>query len=280
MLEDPEFIAWANENIVVVVGHQGNTHSAYKAKKDAGGKAPADDGAEDPKAGDPKTGDAKPEDPKPEPDAPKPQDAPPADEKQAEGGERDAGGCFIYPGIDCAEHEKIHEDAKTGTPSVEFQGWPTSFMVGPDGTVERHRDDRKPQACMDVLADFQKKFKFKVTPKKWKGYLDAITAGDKAVAEGRWKAALSSYLSIDKEGKKLSSLQLELPPKVEALNAKVAAAFAVLRDDSCDLAAKVKAVKALRSDVSARLSTGPLPVVADLDAWLKANPAPAAAPPR
>ncbi len=272
MLESPEFIAWANENIVVVVGHQGRSHSAY-AKKDVGDEKPT----EDDEAGDGKPEGAKGDDEKPAdpaPDEAKPQDAPPS------AVERDAGGCSIYPGLTCAEHEKIHEDAKTGTPSVDFQGWPTSFMVGPDGTVERHKDDRQPKACIDVLADFQKGFKVKVSPKKWKGYLDAIAAGDKAVAEGRWKVALASYLSIDKEGKKLSSLQLELPPKVEALNARVTEAFAALRDGSTDLAATVKSVKALRSEVSAKLSTGPLPVLADLDAWLKANPAPAAAPPR
>ena len=262
MLENSEFIAWANENVVMVVGHQGTGHGAYAAKKGGEEAKPADPKPEDPKADDPKPeGDASSEGGTPE--------AKPAGEKE----------CTIYPGITCAEHEKIHEDAKTGSPSVEFQGWPSSFMVGPDGTVEKHTRDRVTKDCIDDLLDFQKKFKVKISWKKWNAHLDALAAGEKAAEEGRFKAAFAAYASIEKEGKKLSSLQLALPAKVEALNARVTDAFAKTRDASDDPAEKVKAIRALRGEVSAKLLKACLPVLAEIDAWLKANPAPAAVPP-
>ena len=74
----------------------------------------------------------------------------------------------------------------------------------------------------------------------------------------------------------MKGLGATLTPKVTALNDAIAAAFAKLKDDaSKDAAAKNAAVKALRADVGTRFAAGPLPVVADLDAWLKDNPAPA-----
>jgi hypothetical protein len=236
VLENAEFIAWANENVVVVIGHKGSVHAPEK---------------KDPKA----------------PPAPEP--APEAETAGA------PGECRLYPGLTCAEHEKIMEDATgSGTPKVEVKGYPTSYMVAPDGTFAKHTSDRQPKPCMDALVDYQKRFRLKITAKKFASHLAALADGDKAVAEGRWKDALAAYAKVDGEGKRLSSLQMELPAKVEALNAAVAAAFAKAKDGDAAPAPKRAAVAALRSAVAAKLSTGPLPVVAELDAWLAANPAP------
>lgn len=244
MLENPDFIAWAAENAVLVVGHEGSSHKADKARDSSAGK-------------DDKDG----------------TDAPPAGEPES----AVTDGCSLYPGLTCAEHEKIHEDAKTtGVPKLEFQGWPTSFMIGPDGTLEKHPTDRAPKTCMDALIAYQKKFKVKIAGKKYLAYVATVSDGDKAVEAGKWKDALAAYAKIDAEGKKLSALRSELPARIEALNAKVAAAFAATTDGDGDATAKHKAIQALRAGVAAKLSSGALPVVADLDAWLKANPAPLA----
>ena len=73
-----------------------------------------------------------------------------------------------------------------------------------------------------------------------------------------------------------------LGPRVEALNDAVVETFGKLKDGAAtDLVAKNKAIKALRSDVGAKfVSSGPLALVADIDAWLKANPPPVATPPQ
>src|SRR6058998_1710550 len=126
-------------------------------------------------------------------------------------------------------------------------------MIGPDGTVEKDTSDREPKACMNGLIDFQKKFRLKIPGKKFLTFVAAIADGDKAAEAGKWKDALAAYAKVDAEGKKLSSLQPEVKAKVDALNAKVADAFAKARDGDGDLAAKGKAVKALRAEVSARL---------------------------
>jgi hypothetical protein len=247
VLENADFIAWANENVVMLVGHKGSQH-----------KPPAAKDSKDPKTGK----DAK-EDP-----------APPA-EPATSGG---AAGCSLYPGLACADHEKIMEEATTtGTPKLEVKGYPTSFMIAPDGTFVQHKSDREPKACMNALIDYQKKFKFKIASKKFAGYIATIGDGDAAVEAGKWKDALAAYGKIDAEGKKLSSLQAELKAKIDGLNGKVVEAFGKLKDGEGDAAAKNKSIKALRADVSAKLSSGALPVLADIDEWLKANPAPAPA---
>ena len=77
----------------------------------------------------------------------------------------------------------------------------------------------------------------------------------------------------------MKGLGATLAPKVAALNDAVAKVFAKARDDEAkDLPAKIAAVKALKSEVGTRFAAGPLPVVAELDAWLKANPPPPPAP--
>jgi hypothetical protein len=57
--------------------------------------------------------------------------------------------------------------------------------------------------------------------------------------------------------------------KATAVNEKVAAKFAEVRDGELSAPDKAKALKALRADVGAKFSFGAIAVVADLDAWLK-----------
>src|SRR5438552_3209853 len=105
VLENADFMAWANENVVLVVGHDGSKHKSAKSEKtgDKDGKDDAKDGGDAGKEG--------------------------ADSSL---GEKPAGGaasCSLYPGLTCEEHEKLVEDAKSGTPALSFSGWPTSFMI-------------------------------------------------------------------------------------------------------------------------------------------------------
>ncbi len=254
MFENAGFIAWAAENAVLVVGHEGTNH-----KKKEAAKEPASDG-DDKDSKDGKDDGAMGEEPTPSANAPV---------------VASADGCLLYPGITCAEHEKVAEDAKeTGTPKLAFKGWPTSFMVGPDGTFEKHTSDRAPKTCMDALTAYQKQFKIKITGKKYLGFVTAMSDGDKAVEAGKWKDALVAYAKIDAEGKKLSALRAELPARIEAMNAKIAEAFAKAKDGEGDATAKFKEIQAMRATLSTKLTVGALPVVAEIDAWLKANPAP------
>jgi hypothetical protein len=265
VFDNQEFIAWANENVVFLVGHEGKSHSAYEAK-------PGDkDAKDDKKDGKDEKKDAE----KPEPETTKPEAAKP--EGGDESAKAPAGGCSIYAGITCEEHEKVAADAKEGSggPKLEFKGWPTSFMIAPDGTVEKHESDRAVKSLEDGVADFTKKKGLK-PDKKFLTYLAALDEGDQATADGKWKVAITAYLKVDAVSKKMKGLGATLTPKVAALSDAIAAAFTKLKgDESKDAAAKFAAVKALRADVGARFAAGLLPVVADLDAWLKENPPPA-----
>ena len=171
----------------------------------------------------------------------------------------------------------------TGGPKLVVQGFPTSFMITPDGKFEQHKKDRVVKDLIDGVAEFAKKSGLKPS-KKYQAFLANFADGDKAVEAGKWKDAEAALLKIDAVAKKMPSLGCRLPAKLEALNDKVVEAFGKLRDaEGEDAAAKIKAVRALRSDVATKFvvlaPTGYLPVVADLDAWLKANPMPAAPPP-
>ena len=241
MLDNEDFIKWANENVVVVVGHRGG----------AGGK----------------------------------EQHKPAEEKDAKTGDTKSV-CPLYPGLTCAEHEKIRDDAgtggKDGLAKIDVpSGHPNSWMVGPDGTVEKVEKQSPSKEVMEALIAYQKTYAEKpVLAKKYAEYLKAFADGDKALEEGKFKAALAALLKVDKDAKKLTAGLVEkVKAKEEALNGKVAERFASLKDGDGDAAAKLKAVKALRSEVAAKLSTGALAVTAEIDAWVK-EAAAAAAPPK
>jgi hypothetical protein len=245
VFENPDFIAWANENIVFLVG--------YKGKEHGDAKPPVDGEGDKEKA--------------------------PKDAKQT----AKAGDCSLYPGLTCDDHERILEEATTGKggPKLACPGYPYSYLVAPDGTFEQHKKDRVVQELEDGVADFVKKAKLKPS-KKYQGYLASLEAGDKARDGGKWRDAISDYLKVDGVVKKMPSLSTAVASRIEALNTAVAAEFGkVTADESVDLGARIKAVKALRGQLGTKFSSGYLPVVADIDAWLKANPMPApAAPPK
>src|SRR5438309_3875576 len=102
VLENADFTAWANENVVMVVGHEGSKHkSSAKSDKDAkDGKDGGKGGGSDEKDGGVKDG------------------------ADSSSGDKPAGGgatpCSLYPGLTCEEHEKTVEDAKTGPPELSF----------------------------------------------------------------------------------------------------------------------------------------------------------------
>lgn len=243
MLDHDDFIAWSNENIVAVVGHDGAT----------GGK----------------------EDHKPVTEK---------DPKTKE--EREI--CPTYPGLTCAEHKALRaafSNPPDGWGKIgQSDGVPNHWMVGPDGVCEKieNKDAALPKALIEVLTAFQKKYDGKpVALKKWDAYNKQFADAEKALADGKWKAALAAYAKVDADGKKLSKgLVDKVAAKATELNDKVAARFTELKDGTDDDATKLKAVKALRAEVGQKLSTGFLPVVAELDAWIKeasAKPAEAAA---
>ena len=244
MLDNKDFIEWGNENVVLVVGHDGATGSNEPHK--------------------------------------------PIEEKAKDGTTKQI--CPLYPGLTCDEHKAVRADVAKGIDGLGKidvpSGFPNSWMVGPDGAVEKleNKDAGVAKSCQDALTAFQKKFDGKpLLLKKYDDYRKAFADGDKGVEDGKWKVALAAYLKVDADGKKLTKgLVDKVKAKVDAVNAKVVEAFGKVKDDAAtDLAAKIKAVKALRADASAKFSTGNLAVLTDLDGWIKENPVPApAAPPK
>jgi hypothetical protein len=236
VLENEDFGAWSSENCVCAVGHDG----AVGGKEDHKPKEEVD----------PKT-----------------------KEKSLV--------CPSYLGLTCDEHKAMRREF--ANPPSDWgkippsDGVPNNWVVGPDGVVEKldNKDAAVPKSLQDALTAHQKKYEGKPIPfKKYEGYRKAIADGDKALEDGKWKAALAAYLKVDADAKKLSKGLVEkVAAKLAAVNEKVAARFAETKDGEGDVASKMKAVKALRADVGQKFSTGLLPVVADLDAWIKENAA-------
>ena len=89
MLENEDFVKFANENIICVVGHNDEGHPT-ETEDEKGKKTP---------------------------------------------------GCPLYPGLECKQHRSIMGEVgrpPEGMPKIEMpNGVPNSWLVAPDGTVER-----------------------------------------------------------------------------------------------------------------------------------------------
>jgi hypothetical protein len=229
VLENEDFVKWANENIVVAVGHNDTGHPA-EVEDEKGKKTP---------------------------------------------------GCPLYPGLQCKEHQDIMNIVgrpPEGLPKIEMPGGvPNSWLVAPDGTVEQvSGSDQQSAGKVQELAEaMQKKAGKVITWKDYEKLNDAFEAGAKAVEAGDWKAAITQYAAVDKKaGKMPESVGKRLKERVDALNAKVVEAFEAVKALE-DAAKRAKDMKALRANVAAKIGATALPVLADIDAWIKANPAPA-----
>jgi len=233
VLANEEWVTWANENVVLVVGHDGATGENKEH--------------ESTKVTDPKT----------------------KEEKEV---------CPLYTGLTCEEHKKIRAEVsspKDGFGKIDVPGgFPNSWMIGPDGVVEKieNKDAAIPKNLEDALIAFQKKYDAKPIPtKSFEKLKKSLADGDAAAEAGKWKDALAAYLKVDSDGlaKKQAHLVEKVKAKVAAVNEKAAAKLAEIKDGSDAPADKVKALKALRDQVGAKFSFGNLAVVADVDALVK-----------
>ena len=240
VLDNEDFATWTNENCLCVVGHDG-----------AVGKQDDHKPAEEV---DPKT-----------------------KEKRTI--------CPLYHGLTCDEHKAVKSDAgsgKDGLPKIDFpNGVPNTWMIGPDGVVKQmdQKAAASPKTAIEALTAYQAGYKDKPVPsKKYEIYKKLFADADKALEGAKWKDALSAYLKVDADGKKLSSgLVDKLKTSLTALNEKVSARFEELKAAEGDDATKLKNVRALRADVSAKFSSGNIAALADIDAWIKDQAAAAAA---
>src|SRR5262245_45765673 len=129
VLDNEDFVTWANENVIVLVGN-GNGSGTHKTGSEKG-----EDG-KDAKGGKKEM---------PLPDEEPGKGEPPADEGKSKPEEVPTGpaadvDCTYYPGLKCAEHVKALQDVRKppeGAPEIpEWQGIPATFLIGPNGTVE------------------------------------------------------------------------------------------------------------------------------------------------
>lgn len=231
MLDNEDFVKYANENLICVVGHNDDGHAAET--EDAKGKK--------------------------------------------------VPGCDLYPGLTCDQHKAVMRDVGSGAnglPKIELpNGVPNSWLVAPDGTVEQIEPAKQQSAggVQELAEALQKKAGKAVSWKDYEKLQDGFATGARATEAGDFKAAIAAYAAIDKKAAKLpEAFGTRLKAAVEALNAKAVEAFEAVKALE-DAAKRDKDMKALRAKVSAKVGSAALPVLADIDAWLKANPA---APPK
>ena len=226
MLENDDFVTWANENIVCIVGHDEKEHDAEV--EDAKGK------------------------------------------KQP--------GCSLYHGLQCTEHQRMMRDVGSppeGMPKVDVgNGMPNSWFVSPDGTVTKCNEQQIASKVQEQAEELQKSAGKVVTWKDYEKLNAAFDAGAKAVESGDFKNAIVQYAAVEKKAAKLpESVGKKLKDRVEALNKKAVEAFEAVKALE-DAAKRDKDMKALRAKVAGKIGAAALPVLADIDAWIKANPLP------
>lgn len=226
MLENDDFVKFANESVICVVGHSDTGH-ATEIEDEKGKKSP---------------------------------------------------GCPLYPGLTCEQHRAVNGQVMNppeGCPKIELpNGVPNSWLVAPDGTVEKIEpaDQQSAGKVQELAEALQKKAGKAIGWKDYSKINEAFEAGATAIEAGDFKAALTAYAQIDKKASKMPpSVGERLGKQTEVLNAKVAEAFEGLKSGE-DALQRDKDIKALKSKVLTKLGGKALPVVAEIDAWLKANP--------
>ena len=255
MFENAEFVTWANENVVMLVGHPKASHKVLDVAKPAKGEPN-------------KT-------------------------------------CSLYPGILCEEHDKIFaeatgrgsdskddkakpkpkpkkdEEPKAAQPKLEVKGFPSTYVVNPDGTFEKMNGDREPDKCRSGLEEYQKKLEeHPLTLAKWTEIRKNLADGEKAMKASTWKAAYAAFQKIDAAcaGTPPKALGETLHARFDAIDAKIAARAGEIAKGPGDDAAKVKLLKALRADYPTPLTT-PLASLVGLDASFGEAAAPGAPAP-
>jgi len=99
-----------------------------------------------------------------------------------------------------------------GGPKLEVKGFPTSYMIfaGRDRPPS-DKSDRAVKSLEDGVADFAKR---RAPPSRSdQGYLTALENATKAVADGKWKPAVTAYLSVDAVDEEDAELAARLSPR-------------------------------------------------------------------
>jgi len=266
VLENEEFIAWANEHVVVLVGHGRGSHGTVDVVKPAKGEPKKqcalypgltceqhDQVTKDSTGKDDARDDAKPD------------------------------GKAKKPAKKKEKAKDNEKDAPPAFPVLKFDGIPASFVVTPEGETEAHKSDREPGACRTRLEEGQKAFdEHPILASQWAAVKAAWTEVEKAAKATKGKATLEAVAATEAVvGGALPKVWAErVKAKVDAVDAKATAKLADLKKLK-DPAAAQKAIEALRAELDVALAAGPLPVLARIDAALGREPAaaPPAAPP-
>lgn len=230
MLENEKFVEWANENVIVVVGHTETEHPT-EVEDEKGKKSP---------------------------------------------------GCPMYLGLTCEQHRAITGECLNpgeGLPKIEVgNGMPNSWLVGPDGVVEAIApvEQQVSGKIQELIEAIQKKAGKVVPFKKYETVLKGFDDGDKAIEAGDLKAALVAYGKVAKEAAKMGeTVNQRLDKKLDLVNVKAEEAYLVVKESDKDATAKWKAMTELRAKVAAKVGTKSLPVLAEIDQWIKDNKVPA-----
>ena len=245
VLEDAEFAAWANENVVVVAAHARGSHGTVDVAKPAKGEPKKqcslypgltceqhDQAFKDARVGDGK--DEKDDKDKAKKPAGKKKDAPPP------------------------------------LPRFKVDGIPASFVILPDLTTVEHKAHGEPGSCRSVLEEEQRKCEEHPIPaSKWADVKAAWAEVEKTFKTSKWKATLEAIAKTEAVvgGALPKSYTARVKEKVDAIDAKIALRLADAKKLK-DPAVAAKAATALKAEIDVALAAGPLPVAAAIDEFL------------
>lgn len=189
--------------------------------------------------------------------------------------------CPLYPGMTCREHcdaavdiESTRDDFLTTVPFIEL--CPNSWLVPPQGKPEQiaEKDQFVAKKVRAAAEAMQKKLGDTVPVKAYWQILNLFKKGESAAEADAWNAALRAYAGVEAlVGKPPASLRALVDARVAEVEEYVRFAFedatTVGQRDATPQAERVAAVRALLKASDVAVYGRKLPVVKDMQAWLK-----------
>src|SRR5262249_29443413 len=132
----------------------------------------------------------------------------------------------------------------------DVAGFPSSFLLMPDGRFEKHGGDRQPASCKDGIVAFQNKFDEHPIP--FSSLADVRKGRDdleKSMKASQWKQAYAALVAIDKalNGKFPKALLETAKARLATMDEKLKARVAEINKGK-DAAANEKSLAALKAD--------------------------------
>ena len=185
--------------------------------------------------------------------------------------------CPLYPGMTCREHvdaavdiESTRDEDLVTVPFIEL--CPNSWLVPPTGEPIRiaEADQFSPAKIRKQVEGLQKPWGAVVAAEAYAQVVNALEAAEAATDDEAWTKALRALAGIATHvPKPHAALKALVAKRMAAIDEPVGWAVEEIVEGSEPVAARVKAMQALRAAVDVAVYGERLPALKAIDAWLE-----------